>query len=68
MKNKDKCKVLHLGQQNQRAQHRLRFMWLGSSNIEGDLWVLVDNQHTVAMKANRILGCSHRGLAAEIEM
>ncbi|KAK4818136.1 hypothetical protein QYF61_006735 [Mycteria americana] len=66
--NKEKCKVLHLGQNNQRAQYRLRSVWLGSSLAERDPGVLVDNklnisqQHaTAATKANQILGCIHRG-------
>ncbi|KAK4806870.1 hypothetical protein QYF61_012591 [Mycteria americana] len=109
--NKDKCKVLHLGQNNQRAQYRLgsvseqigtrgvlglvtaqaftsfgactklllvwlrgrvhlsQSVWLGSSLAERDLGVLVDNKLNMsqqctaaATKANRILGCIHRGV------
>ncbi|GAB0180437.1 hypothetical protein GRJ2_000509000 [Grus japonensis] len=41
---KDKHKVLHLGQHNQRAQYRLGSVWLGSSLAEGELEVLVDNK------------------------
>ena len=37
--NKDKFKVLHLGQNNQRAQNRLGSVWLGSSLAERDLEV-----------------------------
>ncbi|GAB0177087.1 mitochondrial enolase superfamily member 1 [Grus japonensis] len=40
--NKDKCKVLHLGQHNQRAQYRLGSVWLGSSLVKMDLDILVD--------------------------
>ncbi|GAB0182192.1 hypothetical protein GRJ2_000684500 [Grus japonensis] len=34
--NKDKCEVLHVGQNNQRSQYRLGSVWLGSSLAERD--------------------------------
>ncbi|KAK4807162.1 hypothetical protein QYF61_024282 [Mycteria americana] len=69
--NKDKCKILHLGQNNQRPQYRRGSVWLGSSFVERDLGVLVDNKLNMsqqctaaATKANRILGCIHRGITS----
>ncbi|GAB0192413.1 mitochondrial enolase superfamily member 1 [Grus japonensis] len=62
--NKDECKVLHLGKHNPGVQR-----WLGSSSVEKDLGVLVDNklsmseQHAAAAKkANRMLGCINKGI------
>lgn len=63
---KEKCKVLHLGWANQRAQYRLGSVWLGSSLNEKDMAVLADKmnksqQHiTAATKANQILDCTFR--------
>ncbi|KAK4807163.1 hypothetical protein QYF61_024283, partial [Mycteria americana] len=69
--NKDKCKILHLGQNNQRPQYRRGSVWLGSSFVERDLGVLVDNKLNMsqqctaaATKANWILGCIHRGITS----
>jgi len=59
--NKDKCKVLHLRQKNQRAPYRLGSVWLGSNLAERDLGVLVDNkklnesQHSLIPYAIRLL-------------
>ena len=53
--NKDECKVLHLGKHNPGVQHRLGSTRLGSSSVERDLGVLVDN------KLNRRVGCSCKG-------
>ncbi|PKU45559.1 rna-directed dna polymerase from mobile element jockey- hypothetical protein [Limosa lapponica baueri] len=72
--NKDKCKVLGLVKYNAGMQHRLGSTWLGSSSIERDLWVLVDNKLNIseqcaaaAKKANRMLGCINKGITAFFE-
>jgi len=69
--NKEKCKVLLLGQNNQRAQQRLRSVWLGNSLAERDPGVLVDNKPSrsrqcamAAVKANEIPGCIHGGIVS----
>ncbi|RMC17369.1 hypothetical protein DUI87_05950 [Hirundo rustica rustica] len=62
--NKGKFRVLQLGRNNPMHQHKLGPDLLGSSSMEKDLGVLVDNKMLmgqqcvlVAMKAKGILGC-----------
>jgi len=69
--NKDQCKILHLGKYNPGVQHRLGSTWLGSSSVERDPGVLVDNNlntseqcAAVAKKANRVLGCINKGITS----
>ncbi|GAB0206504.1 hypothetical protein GRJ2_003116000 [Grus japonensis] len=69
--NKGKCRVLHLGKNNPKHQYRLGVDLLGSSTVEKDLGVLVDNklsmsqQRTlVAKKTNGILGCIQKSAAS----
>ncbi|GAB0178625.1 hypothetical protein GRJ2_000327800 [Grus japonensis] len=68
---KDYEKVLHLGKNNPRHQHRLGVDLLGSSTTEKDLGGLVDKQLStsqqhalVAKKANGILGCIKKSVAS----
>ncbi|GAB0203457.1 hypothetical protein GRJ2_002811300 [Grus japonensis] len=69
--NKGKCRVLHLGKNNPRHQYRLGVDLLGSSAVQKDLAVLVDNKFStnqqcalVAKKANGILGCIQKSVAS----
>ena len=62
--NKSKCRVLHLGRNNNKYQYRLGHDLLERRSAEKDLGVLVDNRLVmsqmcalVARMANGILGC-----------
>uniref|UniRef100_K7EYU7 Reverse transcriptase domain-containing protein n=1 Tax=Pelodiscus sinensis TaxID=13735 RepID=K7EYU7_PELSI len=65
--NKEKCKVLHLGRNNQFHTYKMGSDCLGRSMAERDLGVIVDHKlnmsqqcDAVAKKANMILGCINR--------
>ncbi|GAB0209187.1 mitochondrial enolase superfamily member 1 [Grus japonensis] len=69
--NKDKCKVLHLEKHNPGVQHRLGSTQLGTSSVERDLGILVDNKlntseqcAAAAMKADRMLACINKGITS----
>ena len=69
--NEGKCRVLHLGRNNPMQQYSLGVDLLGSSSVERDLGVLVDDRLTMsqqcaltAKKASGILGCIKRSVAS----
>ncbi|GAB0177780.1 mitochondrial enolase superfamily member 1 [Grus japonensis] len=69
--NKDKCKVLHLGRNNPKRQHRLEVDLLGSSSLEKDLGLVVGNKLSISQRralvakaANGILRCIKKSMAS----
>ncbi|GAB0203289.1 mitochondrial enolase superfamily member 1 [Grus japonensis] len=71
--NKGKFRVLHLGKNNPKHQYRSGVDLLGSSSVEKDLGVLVDNKLSmsqqcalVAKKVNGILGCIQKSVASRL--
>jgi len=72
--NKDKCKVLHLGLNNQFHTYRMGSNCLERSMAERDLGVIVDHKlnmsqkcDAVAKKANMILGCINRCVVSKTQ-
>ncbi|CAM4395071.1 unnamed protein product [Lepidochelys olivacea] len=70
--NKDKCRILHLGQKNPMHCYRLGTDWLSGSSAEKDLGITMDKKldmsqcALVAKKANGILGCISRSIASRL--
>ena len=69
--NKGKCRVLNLGRNNPKHQHRLGVDLLESDSAERDLGVLVDSKLTLnqqcaflAKKNDSILGCIQKSVAS----
>ncbi|CAM5163357.1 unnamed protein product, partial [Natator depressus] len=69
--NKDKCRVLHLGQKNPMHRYRMGTNWLSRSSAEKDLGITVDEKldmsqkcALVAKKAHGILVCISRSIAS----
>ena len=59
--NKGKCRVLHLGRDSPRHQHRLGADLLGGSSVEKDLGVLEDTKLTIS---SSVSWCPRRPLGS----
>ena len=69
--NTDKCKVMHLGRNNQHHNCRLGNSPLVSTEAENDLGVMIDSEMNMGWqcgdavtKANRTLSCIHRYISS----
>ncbi|CAM5092187.1 unnamed protein product [Eretmochelys imbricata] len=72
--NKNKCKVLHLGRNNQLHTYKMGNDCLGSNTVERDLGVIVDRKlnmsqqcNIVAKKADIIMGCISRSIVSKTQ-
>uniref|UniRef100_K7EZW8 Reverse transcriptase domain-containing protein n=1 Tax=Pelodiscus sinensis TaxID=13735 RepID=K7EZW8_PELSI len=72
--NKDKCKVLHLGRNNQFHTYRMGSNCLGRTTAEKDLGFIVDHKlnmsqqcDTAAKKANRIMESINRNVVSKTQ-
>ncbi|CAM5077495.1 unnamed protein product [Natator depressus] len=70
--NKEKCKVPHLGRNNQLHTYKMGNDCLGSSTAERDLGVIVNHKlnmsqqcNAVGKRANTILGCISRNVVSK---
>lgn len=67
--NREKCKILHLGKNNENSTYKMGGICLSSSTGEKDLGVLVDHRlnmsqqcEAAARRANTVLGCIKRSI------
>uniref|UniRef100_A0A8C5M1E9 Reverse transcriptase domain-containing protein n=1 Tax=Leptobrachium leishanense TaxID=445787 RepID=A0A8C5M1E9_9ANUR len=69
--NVDKCKIMHLGRKNPRAEYRICDTVLTSTSEERDLGVIISEDLRVSSQCNRaagnasrMLGCVGRGISS----
>uniref|UniRef100_A0A8C5LXA5 Reverse transcriptase domain-containing protein n=1 Tax=Leptobrachium leishanense TaxID=445787 RepID=A0A8C5LXA5_9ANUR len=69
--NVDKCKIMHLGRKNPRAEYRIFDTVLTSTSEERDLGVIISEDLRVSSQCNRasgiagrMLGCVGRGISS----